>query len=406
MRMASPIRRRIGIAFLLCAFLHLPIQGTISTALAQGEASFRVDPLAATTMFLGENRISVKVPGTCNSNAFAQIAAHPDYFLGRRGSNGGTCADFDPESLALFKMDWRTYTLNFERYVLKPPLEVSAGNEPVMVRSIYDPSVALYNGELWVAFECAAPRFIGASACIGPFELDSGGIDPSRMTLVISAGSADPTSAYSYTAAVPNLITFNNRLYVYWSAIELHKATRHWERIAIRGVELVEETSGLRRVWASGSRGSAVASHDPSRNVEVLGPNPADAYSDQAADLKGAYAADGHVYLIASVGGRGPQRTEACTTAKGTSYGCFRMQVFRASVPLGGNVFTSRLVAPDGTLKIIGEFFNSPAGFTYPPNTLHLESPQALIIYPFDVTSFQFSGVREQMAPTPLGEQR
>jgi hypothetical protein len=184
----------------------------------------------------------------------------------------------------------------------------------------------------------------------------------------------------------------------------------------------VEETSGLRRVWASGSRGSAVASHDPSRNVEVLGPNPADAYSDQAADLKGAYAADGHVYLIASVGGRGPQRTEACTTAKGTSYGCFRMQVFRASVPLGGNVFTSRLVsppppmnpaayqrslvAPDGTLKIIGEFFNSPAGFTYPPNTLHLESPQALIIYPFDVTSFQFSGVREQMAPTPLGEQR
>lgn len=389
--MGSLTKKSVGIVFVFCAFLQLPMQRIASTALAQGTLSAGPRP----AIVLAADGIPVKVPGTCNSTVFSQVPGHGDYFIGRRGTESGACADFNPESLALFKMDWTTHTLDFMRYVLKPPLQVHSGAELVSVRSIYDPSVALYNGEFWVAFECAAPQFIGASACIGPFDFDRGEIDPKRSSLLISAGSTDTKSPYSYTAAVPNLVSVGNRLYVYWSAIEIRKATRKWDRIAIRGAELAQESSGPRRLWVFGSVGSAVVSHDPSRNVEVLGPDPADPYSNQTADLKGAYAAGGYIYLIASLGGRGPERNGECTTAKGTSAGCFRMQVFRAAIPLGANVFSSRLVspapptnpaayqrfflAPDRALKIIGEFFNPSAGPAYSPNTMQFSSPQILI---------------------------
>ena len=186
------------------------------------------------------------------------------------------------------------------------------------------------------------------------------------------------------------------------------KSTRNWVRIAIRGMELAQEPSGARRLWGVGSRGIAVASRDPSRNFEVLGTDSSDPFSNQTADLKGVFAQGNYVYLIASVGGNGVEGTRSCTNPRGTSYGCFRMQMFRSSVPLGVDTFHSRLLtpappmnpadyqrvvrAPDGSTKIIGEFFNPPKDFTYPFNTLHFEhQPQDLIIYTLDLSVLQFS---------------
>src|SRR5260370_26653072 len=111
-------------------------------------------------------------------------------------------------------------------------------------------------------------------------------------------------------------------------------------------MELAQEPSGARRLWGLGSGGLAVASRGPSRNVEVLGTNPSDPYSDQTADLKGAFADRDHVYLIASLGGKGVGGTQSCINPRGTSYGCFRMEVLRSSDPLGTHIFNSRLLSP------------------------------------------------------------
>jgi hypothetical protein len=346
------------------------------------------------------SHVRVSVPRTCNSVVFSQLPTDRDHFIGRIGKNGGTCADVNPKSLALFQMNWGASTLHFERYILTPPLEIAAKGETYRASNLYDPSVAFDSGELWVAFECAVDGLVGASTCIGPFDFEHGQIDAKRVSLLVKSGDADPESPYSYAASVPNLVLFKGRLYVYWSAIKIEKATRKWEIITIRGMELVKDPSEAARLWGAGSVGRPVASHDPSRNMEIVGIDSADPYSNQTADLKGAFAAQNSVYLFVSVGGKGPDGTQSCTTPKGTSPGCFRLEVLRSSVPLGTNSFIERLVspapplnpadyqralfAPDGTLKVIGEFFglSSQAG---------LSGVAELIMYPFNLGSLRFS---------------
>jgi hypothetical protein len=205
------------------------------------------------------------------------------------------------------------------------------------------------------------------------------------------------------------VFVFNGKPYVYWSAIRLLKSVHAWQRITIRGIALVQEPNGLRRLWAVGSGARAVPSYDPPRNVEVVGTVPNDPSADQSADLKGLYANGGYIYVIVGVGGKGERGDRKCLDPGGTSYGCMRLRIYRSATPLGTDVFNASVltspqlpmnpadyqrpcIATDGSVDVIGEFFHPRPTFTYPGGSVLPLQNGGLLIYPLDLPSFKFSG--------------
>ena len=210
---------------------------------------------------------------TCNAVAFSQIPGHPDLFLGRAhdyaepGVSKRCVPDIPKGSrlhwLALYKMDWTDHTLNYLHDVLKPPFELAAGAQrTVQVENAFDPSVISYNGEIWAAFECGGKRFHGNAACMGPFDPATGTIhDLSRVTVIVEGASDGPN--INYTASVPNLFVFHGKVYVYWSVIRIRRpgGPRNWLGVTVRGMELQQESGGLRRFWGAGSAGFTCLQH-------------------------------------------------------------------------------------------------------------------------------------------------
>jgi hypothetical protein len=350
-----------------------------------------------------ESGTVVSVPNTCNSVVFAQVPRHPDFFLGRAaGEHAGTCTEVlgkEESGIALFKMDWARSTMNFKKLVLGPATKIVEAQ----VYHSSEPSVVEFNGELWVAFECATGY---TSTCVGPFNFDKGIIDPDRTTVPVAGRDFDQNSRFGSSAAVPNMFVFHDRLYVYWSAIKATKADRVWHSIAVRGAELEQEPVRQRRIWVKGWPGRPVASTDPAHTVEVLAPDPTDPSANQSVDVKGVYADGTHIYLFTSIGGKGPGEKEACLNPGGATYGCWRIQIFRSVVPLGKLVFNPHplvsprlplnaaayqrpFIAPDGSLRLIGEFFPPGRGMASSDYVLHLERP-TLINYRLPLPEFEF----------------
>lgn len=375
--------------------------------------------------FLGRDGTAIVVNGgssptdhTCNAGVFSQVPGQIDFFVGRARDyappgSGLKCehlpAGAVQQWLALYRMDWRSHTLSYVHDVLKPPLLIAGPDgRPVSIRNAYDPSVVAYNGELWMAFECGGQGFRGVSrgfrgvsVCVGPLDRKSYTInDATRVTVLVEGGSAG--DGYRYSASAPNLIVLQGRVYLYWAALQGDPVSNQWLADAIRGMALAQEPSGLRRIWGLGAIGRAVPSFDPNVNVQVAGPNPADPMSDQSIDLKGAYATDNDVYLLAGLGGRGPEGRQNCVSGGGGSYGCFRLQMFRSSTPLGPDIFNRHpLISPKlplnpssyarfyvddrGQLSILASFFPPHGDY----NTPYLV-PSGMWSFPINLSTLRY----------------
>jgi hypothetical protein len=374
-------------------------------------------PESSTSYFLGRDgtpitvtRGNSPVDHTCLAHVFSQIPGQIDFFLGRARNyappGSPSECELNPQGvtqwLALYKMDWQHHTLNYTQDVLKPPLQINASaDRTILITNAYDPSVISYNGELWVAFECGGRGLRGVSACIGPLDPNTYTIsDPRRVTVLIEGGPDE--TGYIHPASVPNLFVFRNRVYVYWSALQIERETKRWIAAAIRGMALVQEPGGLRRFWGAGSVGRPVLSYDPRSNTEIVGVDPSDPLSDQSVDVKGVYATDTYIYVAASLGGRGPERNQDCVRGNGGSYGCFRLQIFLASTPLGNHIFNRQpLLSPKlpfnptgydrffvdnhGQLAILGYFLPRHKDYDMP----HV-LPRGMWSFPVDFSTLRF----------------
>jgi hypothetical protein len=171
-----------------------------------------------------------------------------------------------------------------------PPQAIMDGT----VISAYDASSAVFEDEIWVAFECvlanpsgstgaqtAAP-VQGASACVGPLRDlrdPSKGLDPYRTSVVIEGGAPSGTDPYVYSASTPKLLNFDHNLYVYWAAIKgvTGAGQAGWINATTRGAQLVSVGSGgkkiLRATGMSGVSASPVFSSDPGYTFEIMGLN-------------------------------------------------------------------------------------------------------------------------------------
>ena len=213
--------------------------------------------------------------------------------------------------------------------------------DDVVVRNAYDPTVALYRGEMWAAFECSCdvagctPQF-GASACVGPLVPGPKGVpwalDPARTTLAIGADSGD---GYDWTASVPKLLAFRDELHVYWTRVQQNSSG--FVALTSRGVRLVESPGANAKLWAEGSVGQPLGAQNGGDQVWDV--DPSDPRSNLSADMQGVFTDGQHVFALAGLGGSADGR--ACTAPNVDNDGCYRLGVSRSFSPLGNDTFTN-----------------------------------------------------------------
>jgi hypothetical protein len=298
----------------------------------------------------------------CSSGGLGQVPGNPTVFVGRyyrdpvdpsRPVLAADCNRLLVETshhlefgLALFHMDWAAQNLAMGKSILAS--RVAFPGVGTLVGGI-DPTVAAFNGELWVAWECGGFGFKGiSSSCIAPLDLKQEALDMRRATNVVQGISSSPADPYNYSGSVPKILGFKGKLYLYWTAVKATKAGNVWQTLTTRGMELVQEPGGLKRLWGAGSGFRPVASYDPKLNVEVMSLKPRDPLSNLTADTGGVYTDGQAIYVTTSIGGTGNPGDHPCLAPNALSDGCYRLQISKTERPLGSDSFNDEILkAPD-----------------------------------------------------------
>jgi hypothetical protein len=372
---------------------------------AGGDASAEGgDSATADAGFLGENELTPFTYDGVNSVAFAQLPGSADGFLGRYQLGQTPSGDW---AVANYTMNWTAQPqhLSLTGYAFQPPLAIVGG---AMVTTAYDPTVASFGGEVWVAFECGGMGIVGASSCIGPYA--NGSIDRTRTTVAVQ-GDAAQGCMYGYSASVPKLLAFQGNLYVYWTVVEQLCSDGSFVGLTSNGAEL-EETAGL--MWVAGTTGT-ISTIDPDHTIEVWGLGTS-SESNVTADMQGVFTDGQHVFATAGLGGNAGG--QSCVNPIVGNTGCYRLGLSSSLSPLGPDIFagpaavntagdqlgvarlisnpqsyTRAFTAPDGSLRLMTTLYGAtpgtvnpiagptngaPESFTYPvTNDAAFFAPQA-----------------------------
>jgi hypothetical protein len=283
--------------------------------------------------------------GYCPVGTQYQLPNHPELFISRTAYTP-VCSGPNAYTLALFKMDWATNTLHFVKTLMDLPATARGG---LTIKVAIDPAAALYRGEIWVSFVCVA-GFGDNSSCVAPLDLQTGQIDLTRLTVPMR-GVKSPASDWRFSAGVPKLFVYQDRLYMY-SSVVAHlprSPDGKWTRagsVSARGVELEEKG---RVMWAATASGYA-NSTDPEA-VDVLPLKAGDPTADVIADIFDVKEINGRILVTASLGGSGSGATEeyCIMPIVMKSRGCYRLEIHQGSAPLGPGVF-SRTISTDADL--------------------------------------------------------
>jgi hypothetical protein len=385
MKRRGPIMTRASaaiIAVLLCA--------------AAGAA-----PPPAAEPYLGARDAIVVAAAGCNSSAYSAVPGSNELFLGRLlltaegelpALNGpADCSGGNPDNqktgkifsrwaLSLHHFDWGTHRFSIVKTVLDTSLDPATGQARAVVsggpmrgaiiQSAYDPSLVSYHGTDYVAFECIVSNggafgVDGTSSCIGVYDPLKQQVDLGRTQVIVS-GFHGPDRNTFHAAAVPQLLVFQDRLYLYWSALTV--TGDKFQSAAMRGAEL--EAGAF--ISVKGSQGRLVRSMDEPATVEVWAPQPGDPLSDTTVDARAVWASGNSVIAVAGKGGSG------CTAPDGPQQGCFRLAMVRSARPLGPHVFnqaqplklelpsnpeeyTAVMHDPQGMVWLLGHYIKPPA---------------------------------------------
>ena len=311
---------------------------------------------------VGDSGFILVQPVGCNATSLAQMPGSPELFLGRQlltadgqiaGITGpNDCSGGNPDNqrtgkvfnrwaLTLSKLDWSTHQLMLVKVLLDTSVEpvtkrsrafLTAGPmRGAAIRSAYDPDVVHFRDQYLVVYECTLedgkPFAVqGTSSCISAYDPHSQTIDLAR-TLVIVSGTQISASSFN-AAAVPELLVYRNRLFLYWSALSIENG--RFAEVNIRGAELLVSEGEMS---VKGAGGSVVHSLDEPATTLVWAVDPANPLSSTTADLRALWVAKDSIVVAAGLGGRG------CTAPSGAVPGCFRLVLAKTDDPLGRNEF-------------------------------------------------------------------
>lgn len=396
---------------------HLPVQ------LDRPWIASAMQPTTLGKLALGASEVIAEP--ACNATSFAQLPNDPNLFIGRRlvtregklpsVSGPNDCSGGDPTNeakgrpfnrwgLVLDRFDWKTHRFTGATVLLDTSLDPSTGMSRALItagpmrglriRSAYDSSIARLGGALIVAFECtfengAAFGVDQTSSCISIYGSSARKLDLARTVVAVSGEQKGPVF---HVPAVPRLLAFDGRLYLYWSALTIEQGDI--KRATVRGAELVQ-AGGLAQI--KGTNGIIRPFDPPSRDVWSPG---RDKMSNRIVNLMGFWNDGGSFLAFAALGGEG------CHEPLSQSRGCFRLAVKRSRSPLGANAFgrgsdvdlrlpsnpqeyAAPIVDPTGHRWLMGHFVRPPDnGFAdrapAPPVTYWRKSERAsaLVLLP------------------------
>jgi hypothetical protein len=167
-------------------------------------------------------------------------------------------------------------------------------------------------------------------------------MDLAHSAVVVSG--AHSSAAHFTAAAVPTLLAYQNRLFIYYSALEIEGG--HFVSIAARGVELTRDAR------APGKNGLIAVK--AAQTVEVWRPVADNDTLNTTADWRGIWVAGDHLVAAASVGGSG------CVEPSDPQRGCFRLMLSRANSPLAPHIFNDGPWVADSALPTNGQEYTRP----------------------------------------------
>ena len=239
---------RCSLLSLLILFFGLVTGVNVSVSFAQQSLLSDID-LEFT------NNYAVDEPAN-NSVRFAQVPNRPKYFVGREQVNGSGW------KAILCTFDYSTRSFKSVKDLLPIGVQIA---DNYKIQSVYDPSVMVYKGEVWVAFECGLEEISGKAepltlvsrskkyndVCIimGVLDTEKWRFDPSRISIPV-AGYGDEGGLYK-SSSVPKLLVYKDIPYLYYTIMErTEDGVRDVQRLYSRGVRLKLENTGRGRLWA------------------------------------------------------------------------------------------------------------------------------------------------------------
>jgi hypothetical protein len=320
-----------------------------------------VGPVTAGDSCAGSAFIVLQPVG-CNATSLAQVPGSPELFLGRQlltsdgqiaGLTGpNDCSGGDPGNqstgkifnrwaLTLSKLNWSTHQLTLVKVLLDTSIDPATRQSRAIltggpmrgavIRSAYDPDVVRFRDQYLIVYECTLENgkpfgVQGTSSCISAYDPLRQTIDLARTQVVVSG--AQISASNFNAAAVPELLVYRSRLFLYWSALSVENG--RFAQVSIRGAELLV-TQG--QVSVKGAGASVVRSLDEPTTTRVWAVDPEDPLSSTTADLRALWISNDSIVIAASLGGKG------CTEPSGAAPGCFRLALMKADQPLAENVF-------------------------------------------------------------------
>jgi hypothetical protein len=265
----------------------------------------------------------------------------PNDCSGGNPDNQKTGKVFQRWSLVLDRLDWQTHKFSIVKPLLDTSIDPRTGvsraviiggpMRGAIIRSAYDASIVSYRGQQLVAYECTIENgknyaVDGTSSCISVYDPARESIDLGRTQVIVSGvrGSA----GRFYAAAIPELLVYEDRLFLYWSALAVESGK--FVTVAVRGTQLEVSPNSIS---VMGSRGHLVHSTDSSLTVEVWRPDPRDPRSNTSVDIRALWVSGKSIIVMGGMGGTG------CMTPSDAGKGCFRLVMVKADQPLGEDVF-------------------------------------------------------------------
>lgn len=352
----------------------------VLAALLTGSLSYSASASSASVL---ADRQALEVPG-CNATTWWQIPDRKDVFVGRvlrDATAEEPCATNDAWSLVYGTMDWAKNRIVSQGRLFNLPLAVENEAGHFTITSAYDPSVMIYRGEQWLAFECYGPNFRGSVAvCMTPLNLERG-IDTSRLYIAVEGRSRDPNDEAHASASVPKLLSVDGRAFLYWTMVRVRKSDGAWLGLTERGIELAPEGGGNRLV--PNGYGVNMPSNHPLA-VEVMGPEP----GSQLANAYEIRKIGSEFYLFGSIGD--------CLIPTARTPGCYRLTIRKSREPLGLHIFNRDRVAEGalpsnpvqymrlmetstGQLRLLGQML--------PPTDAGGSEPVGYFSYAFDLSA-------------------
>lgn len=398
------------------------------------------------------NQLEVKLPDFCNESAMSQFPDNPSLFVGRKmqgkkalNGDGKTCAGGENIALQLYRMDWTTMSMSRGDIILnvQPPSLVpdvsqqptfTNEQQPVHITNAYDPAITQFNGEYWVAFECALEtdarpnQFPWANVCVGPLKskINPGAettwtLDLDRTAIIVKAYTPfqedpdshvpfqDPNShCIWFAASVPKFLQFSGRLYLYWTmTAAIDGDLTKYLYLGAKGIELELRDNKL----VPKGHTTYILTN---KGVTIWPRDTQDPRSNGLVDISHLTTDGIHIFTVAAVGSNG----KCPMIGPQILPDCYRLALARSTDPLdlnrdripddqlpgNANNYTRLIHDPSGNLYVLGAFFvphvqtsnwvSSPPPVKSDPetgNVSYVEYPEAvsppLLIFPVPARS-------------------